>query len=1356
TTLTAGGTLEIYNTATPDATAAPIGFTATSRPAGEVRLSWTAVDQAETYSIYRSSGACGTPGTAVTEGLVGTQVTDLPAADGTYCYAVAALRRGAESPLSTPVQTVSDRVPPPVPDGVAVALAARGVGVTWTAPGSGELPARYRVYRNGGLVGTVAGGRTGAFSFADHPALGGSYAYAVASADAVGNENRSAPVAFDLLVGAVTQLEIFVDHGAAPLLGWQSADPSAVGYNVYRGGFKLNAAPLATPAFEDQTYAGSSRVEYAVRAVNGAGQESPPRTAWVYPVALGAASNPDAAGQGRPLVARYFNQLRVTVTNGEGAEPFALERVDLRLTAAGVEQYARAVPAAQALPPGGAFTHTSVVAVAATDQEHLLRVVAVQVGDGGTVSYRRHFPLAVSPPGVMVDLKTRALPLAGGFADLTVCTTNLGYADLDLVVSRANGAEPGDLYVAIQNAEGLELSRGAYTGFPPGTRVSAGVGTVTLVPGQRLCVDVRVLVPEALADGTVLTFTGVVEKFRYPLAGGAVENAAGLTGTMQSGITFAEYSGTASADRDAYANNDLVTLTGRAVDRATGLPRPNVALKLGFLVRGYKWYVPVTTDGSGEYSYAYRPSPGLSGEFTVWAAHPDVYDSIDQDRFTLYRLYATPARGDIRSSRLDTLTFRIGLLNPGGAELTGFTGEFRAYTVDALGNEVAEPLVTGQAVVPPGFALKAGEKRDLDLQLTAALDAPGAVQVEYTLTSAEGAVARLFGSASFAAAVPVLSVASPVAGYVDLSLDRGKTRVVSVTVKNQGLRDLLDAELTLPRTVTWMTSNLPRNAQGKISLGTIPVGGSRTLDVIFTPPATESFGYHRDKMVITGSNAPQPFDLWLYAQVTSDQTGSVLFKVINMLGIPVEGATVRMRNTALQKELAPVKTDAEGRITVSALQEGDWSYQIQSPGHSTVAGVVTVVANQAVEVEAFPTRSLVTIKFTVEPVLYTDRYEIKIEQTFETHVPVPVLVVEPPVFRFENVQPGFEAYVTMKASNKGLIRLTDLTINGTQTARARLEPLVTYLPELGPMESVDIPFRITYTGAGAKLPGGALTDFADCATGGFLGLGSDLEGLAAAFAGRGSCYYTDREAGALLGVAATGYAMLRIMDSVGKFTSLVGAFANLVQCAAAALGFDGFTPPFGIPLPNLGSLAEFRRTGPGEGGACFAPGTPILMADGSQKAIETVEAGDRVLAFDGSAARVTHAYVRETDHLRELRYRVPGSGDGELRRLETTDEHLFWADGKGWTPARLLREGDRLVLAGAARAEVVGHARLDQRAQVYNLDVENYRAYFANGALAHQRCGGAAEEPMDERLRLWAGEAEQPGSTALAGREESR
>ena len=271
---------------------------------------------------------------------------------------------------------------------------------------------------------------------------------------------------------------------------------------------------------------------------------------------------------------------------------------------------------------------------------------------------------------------------------------------MDVVVNRNNGADPGDIHVAIENAEGLEISRGSYKGYPSGTRISDGTAYVRIAPGEVLCLEIQVLVPESLDEGDVIRFNGIVDTYSFDFSGSGLQGSEPLTGFMNSGITLSAYYGTAQADKNIYADDESVIITGQAIDRETGLPETNAPLKLGFHLRGFTWYQNVTTDGSGNYSHEYAPPLGISGEFMIWGAHPDVFDTIDQDRFSFYRMYASPSDATIRSSKADTLDFEISLINPGDLELTDFSLEFSAHTVDEFGSQIPETRIQGQAVFP--------------------------------------------------------------------------------------------------------------------------------------------------------------------------------------------------------------------------------------------------------------------------------------------------------------------------------------------------------------------------------------------------------------------------------------------------------------------------------------------------------------------------------------------------------------------------------------------------------------------------------------------------------------------------------
>ena len=149
------------------------------------------------------------------------------------------------------------------------------------------------------------------------------------------------------------------------------------------------------------------------------------------------------------------------------------------------------------------------------------------------------------------------------------------------------------------------------------------------------------------------------------------------------------------------------------------------------------------------------------------------------------------------------------------------------------------------------------------------------------------------------------------------------------------------------------------------------------------------------------------------------------------------------------------------------------------------------------------------------------------------------------------------------------------------------------------------------------------------------------------------------------------------------------------------------------------------------------------MADGTIQKIESIQVGDQVMTFDSHAGTVSKVYVRESDHILELRYRQQNGGEAPLlKRLETTDEHLFWVKGEDtWVAGRLLETGDVLTLPDGEDAEIIETVRTEQPTVVYNFDVDEYESYFANGVLAHQKCGGEEETEIEKRVRDFFGDA---------------
>jgi len=172
--------------------------------------------------------------------------------------------------------------------------------------------------------------------------------------------------------------------------------------------------------------------------------------------------------------------------------------------------------------------------------------------------------------------------------------------------------------------------------------------------------------------------------------------------------------------------------------------------------------------------------------------------------------------------------------------------------------------------------------------------------------------------------------------------------------------------------------------------------------------------------------------------------------------------------------------------------------------------------------------------------------------------------------------------------------------------------------------------------------------------------------------------------------------------------------------------------------------------------SCFVAGTRVLMADGSEKPIEEIAIGDRVMGIDGRANRVT-AIERPRLAGRPLY----GFNSG---RPFVTAEHPFRTLG-GWKSidpmatrsenARLrvarLAVGDMLVVAAASVGATAGAdgvlatspsvapalqyvalralaaAPADPETVVYNLILDGDHGYFADRFLVHNKGDGGGE-----------------------------
>jgi RHS repeat-associated protein len=167
---------------------------------------------------------------------------------------------------------------------------------------------------------------------------------------------------------------------------------------------------------------------------------------------------------------------------------------------------------------------------------------------------------------------------------------------------------------------------------------------------------------------------------------------------------------------------------------------------------------------------------------------------------------------------------------------------------------------------------------------------------------------------------------------------------------------------------------------------------------------------------------------------------------------------------------------------------------------------------------------------------------------------------------------------------------------------------------------------------------------------------------------------------------------------LGGFASgaVGGAVGNVYgQATAIAFGWqDCFNWPellasaaFGGAVGGLTNVLGGAGGAVPEGSGCFTAGTPLVLPDGTARPIEQIRQGDRVLAKDPvsgtmGAKRVTRTFVREVNETLVLTV-----ADGE--QIETTANHPFYVEGRGFVPAGTVGIGTLIVTRAGPAVKLV-------------------------------------------------------------------
>ncbi|MGQ9454250.1 MAG: fibronectin type III domain-containing protein, partial [Armatimonadota bacterium] len=421
-------------------------------------------------------------------------------------------------------------------------------------------------------------------------------------------------------------------------------------------------------------------------------------------------------------------------------------------------------------------------------------------------------------------------------------------------------------------------------------------------------------------------------------------------------------------------------------------------------------------------------------------------------------LVAAPENINIRLDPGVAAYGQFDLSNIGDTQLTGIVAD----VIDA-------PANINLSVSNVNPTMDALTNRRISYQVTALDESVLTSSPKVVFATNEGASAVVVFNLTVTPRQPKL-VVNP--GYLSGPMIRGKQTFYECEVVNQGGVPANDLRVLMP-TANWLSLVTPAD------LGSLGPGEKKTVSLQLSPSADMPLGDYTSNFVVVGTNANVSVG-FRFTCVSTQVGGLKVYAEDEFTTFAddhpyVAGATVTLKDYGTGEIKYQGTTGPDGVWLNESVIEANYYLEVSAEKHGTYRSPVQIVAGQTKEIHAFMPRQFVTYKWTVEPIMIEDKYRVVLEATFETHVPAPVVTIEPCTQVVPVVQ-GQTAVSYITVTNHGLISAHEVEVKINDTANWYVTPAIRMIGELPPMTSVRVPIYVR-----AKADG-PITDIPEVAT----------------------------------------------------------------------------------------------------------------------------------------------------------------------------------------------------------------------------------------------------------------------------------
>jgi len=365
--------------------------------------------------------------------------------------------------------------------------------------------------------------------------------------------------------------------------------------------------------------------------------------------------------------------------------------------------------------------------------------------------------------------------------------------------------------------------------------------------------------------------------------------------------------------------------------------------------------------------------------------------------------------------------------------------------------------------------------KDASPNMHISIDAPNTIEaltakkLSYTVTASDESVLQNIATVTIKSAegpeIPLTLnlyviprqpriVANP--GRLDFSMVRGKQTNIDCEISNTGAVPANDLQVNLPN-VPWLSLISPQK------IGTLGPGETTKVSLLLKPDTSLPLGPYAGNFAVAGSNGGVSVNFNFNA--ISDQFGDLKVTATDEFTFFAEDhpnvldTTVTLTDAVDGHIVFESMVDDKGVVLKQGLPEGHYNLEVKAYKHATDNEPVQIIAGQVTDIQAFLRRQLVSYTWNVEPVQIEDKYKINLEATFETHVPAPVVTVDPP-FQMIPVLEGHTTEVDYTITNHGLIAAQGVTLDFDDSDQFYIVPLIRDIGTLAAESSIVVPVLV--------------------------------------------------------------------------------------------------------------------------------------------------------------------------------------------------------------------------------------------------------------------------------------------------------